>query len=177
MSFFHKSLEGLSWALQGAGAKEPQERVGGQHLAPFNSAIARMQSGARKWGKAPARAKGVSWMGRAGVVNPTSQGTENEGQILYSSAWKRGEQRHKWKKACRPLRGTDGATSLHYYKIQEASKEATCSSWTAFPVLSGQHSPISRNLVSNASPFQVFRGLEYMALNIMFKPEATLIPL
>lgn len=58
-------------------------------------------------------------------------------------------------KVCKVLRGMDEATSLRYYKIQKASKEASCVGmnsipwfkWSVFPGLSGQHFLVSRNLV------------------------------
>lgn len=153
----------------GIWGQRSRRRVGGQQSTPFNSPIARMQSGARKWGKAPARAKGESWVGRAGVVNPASQGTEIVGQVLYSSAWKRGEQRHKWKRSAKCWEAQMKLLVSTTTKIRRNQKKLAASSWIVFAVFSSQHSLISRKLVLNASPFQVFRGLEYVALNIMFK--------
>lgn len=39
------------------------------------------------------------------------------------------------KKICKVLRGTDEASSLSYYKIQEASKEASCIVMNSIPFL------------------------------------------
>lgn len=132
MSFSHKNLEGLSWALQGAGAKEPQERVGGQHLAPFNSPIARMQSGARKWGKPqPGERGGHEWAdGQSKQPGNRKCGT-GPVQLSLKKRW----EETRMKKVCKVLRGTDEASSLSYYKTQEASKEASCIVMNSIPFL------------------------------------------
>lgn len=152
-----------SWGQGATGELEGSTRLLATH--PLQGC----KVGPGRWGKAPARAKGESWVGRAGMVNPTSQGTENVGQVLYSSAWKRSEQRHKWKRSVESWGAQMKLPVFSTTKFRRHQKKLAALSWIVFPVLSGQHSLISRNLVLNASPFQVFRGLEYVALKRMYQ--------
>lgn len=137
------------------------------------------QSKAEKCKYAAGQWRVTFWTVHAGLVSPSPEaermqvmGTwemKNVGWVLHSLAWKRGEWRQKLKMSLKSWGAKAKLLASTATKSRRHRKKLAVLAWTVFPVLNNQNFLVSRNLVLITSPFQVFRGLKYVTLNIAYQ--------